>query len=156
VDRPAVPRDFYDQALLACLYYNNAKVMVEKNKPGIITYFDESGYKHLLATKPNSYERLVLNNTWNIGYIMDKKTTMYAEELVAEYIEDYCDIIPSKGLLEECINYGITNTDRVSAFMATLLYLKEDKWEAKSKSDKSNIPRWKYVMRRDGTPVKIK
>lgn len=156
VDRPAVPRDFYDQCLLACLYYNNTKLMVEKNKPGVITYFDEAGYKHLLATKPNSYERIVLNNTWNIGYIMDKKTTMYAEELVAEYIEDYADIIPSKGLLEECINYGITNTDRVSAFMAVMLLLKEDKWEAKAKGDKSNIPRWKYIMRRDGTPVKVK
>lgn len=155
VDRPAVPRDFYDQALLACIYYNNTKLMVEKNKPGIITYFDEAGYKHLLATKPNSYERLVLNNTWNIGYTMDKKTTMYCEELVAEYIEDYCEHIPSKGLLEECINYGITNTDRVSAFMAVMLLLKEDRWEAKIKGENSNIPNWGYFRNKDGSVTRI-
>lgn len=155
VDRPPVPRDFYDQALLACLYFNEAKLMVEKNKPGIITYFDEAGYKYLLATKPNSYERLIMNNTWNIGYYLDKKTTMYAEELVAEYIEDHCDIIPSKGLLEECINYGITNTDRVSAFFAVLLLLKEDKWEAKIKGEASNIPGWSYVRGSNGIPVRV-
>lgn len=155
VDRPAVPRDFYDQALLACIYFNNTKLMVEKNKPGVITYFDEAGYKHLLATKPNSYERLVMNNTWNIGYYKDKKTTAYMEELVAEYIEDHSDIIPSKGLLEECINYGIINTDRVSAFMALMLLMKEDKWEAKQKTDKSNIPNWGYVRGAGGVPVRI-
>lgn len=154
-DRPKVPRDFYDQALLACLYYNKTKVLVERNKPGIITYFDENGFKHLLATKPQGYSQLIQGTTWNIGIYMDKKTKLYGEECVSEYIEDHIEWIPSKELLKECQEYGQRNTDRVSSLMVTLIYLKEDKWEASERNSNEKFFKKKLIKGPDGIPRRV-
>jgi hypothetical protein len=130
--RPNVPRDYYEQALLALIYYNNAKVLIERNKAGMITYFDERGFKYLLQTTPQGLSRLVPGTTFNIGVYLTKGVKQYSEELISEYIEDYSELIPSKLLLEECQQYGAKNTDRVSAFAMCMVFLREDKTVAKN------------------------
>lgn len=144
-DRPNAPRDYYEQALCALIYYGNAKVMVERNKMGMITYFDERGAKYLIATSPQGLNRLVSGNTYNLGFYTTKGVKQYMEELIADYIEEHCDLIPSVELIEECQNYGLKNTDRVSAVGAALLYLKDDKTIGRAKSlvDKT-IPNFSY------------
>lgn len=154
-DKPNLPRDFWDQSLLACLYYNQAKVLVERNKPGVITYFDESGFKHLLATKPGSFDRLVNNNTWNIGLHVNDRIKRYGEECISEYIEDYSDHIPSQKLLEECLSYGQRNTDRVAAFAMAMIYLKEDKWEATPKLDNDRFFQKRLIIGPNGIPIRV-
>jgi hypothetical protein len=154
-DKPKVPRDFYDQALLACLYYNNCKILIERNKPGMITYFDDNGHKHLLATKPQGHTRISTGTTWNIGLHMDKRNTMYGEECINEYTEDYIEWIPSKGLLKECQEYGQKNTDRVSAFMMVLIFLKEDKWEATDRLSNTNFFGTKLIKGPGGIPIRV-
>lgn len=149
-DKPMQPRDFYDQSLLALMYYNNTKILIERNRYGMITYFDENGFKHLLATKPQGYASLIANTTWNIGYYRDAKHKLYGEECASEYIEDYCDYIPSTALLKECLIYGQQNTDLCAAFLATLIYLKEDKWEATSRADKEHLFKTKLVRTPSG------
>jgi len=126
-DRPNIPRDFYEQALMALLYYNKCKILIERNKSGMITYFDERGYKYLLQTTPQGMTRLIGGNTFNIGYYRTKASKQYGEELVCEYIEDYCEYIPCKELLKELQSYGVINTDRVDALQAGLMFLREDK-----------------------------
>lgn len=146
-DRPNAPRDYYEQALCALIYYGNAKVMIERNKIGMITYFDERGAKYLIATSPQGLNRLVSGNTYSLGFYTTKGVKQYMEELIADYIEEHCDLLPSVELIEECQNYGLKNTDRVSAFGAVLLYLKDDKTIGRAKAliDKST-PNFGYKI----------
>jgi hypothetical protein len=144
-DRPADPRDFYDQALLALMYYNNAKVLIENNRYGMIAYMEEKGFKYLLAGEPQGIKKFVATVTQKPGYYKTKYTTAYGEELVEEYIEDHCDIIPSIPLLEEAENYGLQNCDRVDALFAVLMLLKDDKQKVRKFEEiKRNIPNWSY------------
>lgn len=145
--RPNVPRDYYDQAMLALIYYNNTKVLIERNKAGMITYFDERGYKYLLQTTPQGLSRLIPGNTYNIGVYLTKGVKQYSEELIAEYIQDYCELIPSRALLEECQQYGAKNTDRVSAFAMCMILLREDKTVAKTHDEAlKRVPSFSYVF----------
>lgn len=153
---PNVPRDYYEQALLALIYYNNCKVLIERNKAGMITYFDERGFKHLLQTSPTGMTRLDMGTTYNIGVYLTKGVKEYSEELISEYIEDYCDLIPSRALLEECQQYKATNTDRVSAFAMCMIFLKHDKTVAKTHdSAMKQIPSFSYTYQ-GGKMVRVK
>ncbi len=125
--RPANLVQYYQQALYALMYYNNAKVFVEDNRYRFIGYFKENGYGYLLQTAPQSYVRLFGGKPNKIGFHKGTATADYMEELITEYIDDYYDQIPTSELLQECIEYGSKNTDRVIAFAATLMVLKEDK-----------------------------
>jgi len=144
-DKPRSVRDFWDQALIALLYYGGAKVMIERNKPGMINYFDENGFKHLMATKPNGYTSVMASTTWNIGYHRGPQSKRYGEELVTLYTDDYCEWIPSVNLLKECLVYDQQNTDRVASFCAALILMKEDKWEATPRSNKDNLFKTKLI-----------
>lgn len=124
-DRPNAPRDFYEQALMALLYYNKTKVLIERNKFGMVTYFDERGYKHLLQTSPQGYTRLIGGNSYNIGYYRTPGAKKYGEELIIDYVQEHSAYIPIKELLQELQEYGVKNTDIVDAFAATLMMLKE-------------------------------
>lgn len=149
-DKPRSVRDFWDQALIALLYYGGAKVMIERNKPGMINYFDENGFKHLMATKPNGYTSVMATTTWNIGYHRGPQSKRYGEELVTLYIDDYCEWVPSVNLLKECLVYDQQNTDRVASFCAALILMKEDKWEATSRTKKDNLFKTKLIRTPDG------
>ena len=133
-DRPNIPRDYYEQALMALIYYNNTRVLIERNKAGMITYFDERGFKHLLQPSPQGLTRLISSNTFAVGLYLTKSVKKYTEELIEEYIEDYSEYIPSRELLEEFKDYGVANTDRVSALAMTLVLLREDKSKTRDTS----------------------
>jgi hypothetical protein len=150
-DRPADPRDFYDQALMALRYYNNSKVLIERNKYGMISYFEERGFKHLLAGEPQGVKKYVPKAQTQPGYYKTQYSTAYGEELIEQYVEDYCDLIPALSLLDQFDNYGIQNTDEVDAFMAVLMYLKDDKEKVrKAEEIKSNIPNFEYRFNGSG------
>ena len=133
-DRPNIPRDYYEQALMALIYYNNTRILIERNKAGMITYFDERGFKHLLQPSPQGLTRLISSNTFAVGLYLTKSVKKYTEELIEEYIEDYSEYIPSRELLEEFKDYGVANTDRVSALAMTLVLLREDKSKTRDTS----------------------
>jgi hypothetical protein len=146
VDRPQVPSDYYEQAILALLYYNNCKILIERNRYGMIAFFENAGYKHLLMTEPTGY-KTVFQGTWvaRVGINMSKTTKKILEDCCVEYIEDNCDIIPSRELLEEFKNYGVANTDRVIAIGITLIALTNDQTKLKQISEaKKHIPDWSY------------
>lgn len=143
--RPVDPRDFYEQALLALMYYNNAKILIENNRYGMISYFEEKGFKYLLAGEPQGIKKYVPTQVTKPGYYKTKYSTAYGEELFEEYIEDYCDIIPSLKLLDEADNYGIQNCDRIDAMFAVLMLLKDDKERVKKTIDiKRHTPGFSY------------
>lgn len=154
IDRPTDPRDFYDQALLALMYYNNARVLIENNRYGMISYFEDKGFKYLLAGEPQGIKKYVPTVTQKPGYYKTKYTTAYGEELIEEYIEDHCDLIPSVRLLNECDNYGIQNCDAVDSLMAVLMLLKEDKTKVKPAGEVNRqVPSFEYRKDRFGRLV---
>lgn len=154
-DKPNLPRDFYDQAILALMYYGNATVMIENNRRGMIDHFEEYGLKHLLAPTPNGYRSIREMVSWSIGYNRNKTSIAYGDECISEYIEDYYEWIPSVELLKECLVYGQKNTDRVAAFAAVLIHLKDDKWEATERANHNHLFKNKLIRLPNGSVRRI-
>lgn len=145
-DRPQVPSDFYEQAILALKYYNNCKILIERNRPGMINYFEQVGSKHLLMTEPTAY-KTVFQGNWvaRPGIHMSKTTKKLLEDCCVEYIQDYCEYIPCKSLLKEFQKYGVDNTDECMSFGITLLALTNDQTKLRQISEaKKHIPDWSY------------
>lgn len=145
VDRPAKASDYYNQALAACLYYNKCKVLIERNRYRMISHFDDHGFKYLLATTPQGVTSLIGGRKNQIGIHVQDTEIEYMNGLIEEYIENYHDLIWSKELLQECVDYGTRNTDRVSSFGLVLMLMKEYKLRPKTKrAQNKNIPRFSY------------
>lgn len=144
-DRPQKAQEFYEQALMALIYYN-AKVLIERNRFRMISFFEESGYKHLLVPEPASYmKRSSMLSRERMGIHMGPNEKLYLKDLITEYVDHYCDIIPSVELLDEFLIFGAKNTDKAMAFGLCLIYEKEDKKLAKKREEiKQHIPRFRF------------
>lgn len=151
--RPQKASDYYDQVLMLLQYYNDAKILIENNRYRIISYFDENGYKHLLQPTPQGIARFMSTRANTIGVRMTEAVKDYMVSLIEDYIEDYCEIIPSVELLDEFIVFGARNTDRVFAFGMCLIFAQELAKQkiARMSDKKSDVPRFKYVRQANGT-----
>ena len=150
--RPKRAVDYYEQTLYALLYYNKAKILIESNRYRMIGWFEEQGHKWLLQSTPQGvwkfFNKRMVNN---IGVRMNKDVKEYLEDLIEEYIEFYVDYIPTRELLQECLEYGATNTDRVMAFGIALIMLKDDKRAVKRQEEKNRaLPSFKIIRTADG------
>jgi len=145
VDRPSKLVDYYNQSLMAILYYK-CKILVERNRYRMISHFDEMGYKHLLRLTPQGVLRMVGGRPNTIGVHMNDEMREYMCGLIEEYIDESCDLIPSYELLQECIDYGSRNTDRVYSFGLCLVLIKEDMRSLRKPKDamKSKIPSFSF------------
>jgi hypothetical protein len=155
-DRPRELNAYYEQSILALRYYNETKVLIERNRYRMISYYDLQGYKHLLNRAPQGVMRLVGGRADVIGINMTPAVKNYLEDLNEEYVDDYCEQIPTKDLLEEMVKYGTTNTDRVMAFGLALMMLKEDKRGAAKRTNVNNtLPRFKYERTASGKIIRV-
>lgn len=125
LDRPGDVTDYYEQAMMASLYYNSARILIEKNRYGMIKHWENSEFKHLMARTPKNVTRMRGARELAFGVTMTTPTKKYLKELVAKYIEDYCEFIPSYDLLSEFPYYGARNTDRVMSFGIALILLED-------------------------------
>lgn len=142
-DRPDKAVEFYEQALLVLLYYNSAKVLIERNRYGMIAHFDQAGYKYLLATTPVSITRLFGGKPSTLGLNMTPSHKEYLKGLIDEYVKFHWEFIPSEELLEDFLVFGAKNTDKAMAFGIALIYMKEDKTVASAKNNRK-IPSFGY------------
>ena len=125
-DRPRELNVYYEQAMLACRYFNDAKLLVERQKGGrMISYFNDAGYKYLLMTQPQEVQRLTPGRNSQIGIHMNDFAKEYMRGVCFEYVDNYVDCIPSIKLIDEMIVFGTKNTDRAMAFGIALIALKE-------------------------------
>lgn len=145
VDRPQKANDYYTQAAMALMYYNKTKALIERNRYRMISYFEETGQKYLLSTTPTGISRIFSIQSNVIGIHMSADVKTYMEELITWYTQEYCPLIPSKDLLQEFLDYGSRNTDRVFSFGLSLMMLKEDKRPHKDEN-KSAAPKFVYRM----------
>lgn len=125
--RPQKVNEFFEQAIMALEYYNKTKVLIERNRMAMIAYFQDRGYKYLLSSSPRGVTSLINGRPANtIGVTTNEAVKQYIEAIVAEYIEDYWDVIPSEELLKQCLRWGAENTDMVMAWGMCLMQAKED------------------------------
>lgn len=124
-DRPDKLNDYYNQMLMALKYYNNAPILIERNRYRIIEYMESMGYKHLLATTPQKITKMVVGRGNSIGVHMNEATKEYMKTLIEWYLDEYSDYIWSSDLLQQFVDYGTKNTDLVFSFGMALMLLKE-------------------------------
>lgn len=125
-DRPRELNNYYKQAMLACRYYNEARLLIERQKGGrMISYFSDQGNKYLCMTQPQEVQRLSPSRNTQIGMHMNEYAKEYLRGVCSEYVDDYVDCIPSIKLIDEMLVYGTKNTDKAMAFGITLIALKE-------------------------------
>jgi len=142
VARPAKLADYYEKAAMCLSYYNNTKTLVENNRIRMIDYFKENGYGKLLELAPAPINGIFKTKASKIGVRMTEDFKRYMESLLEEYIDDYCDYIPSIKLLEEFGMYGGHNTDRVMSFgiLLTLLRDKIKYYKPKTDEEQNKLP----------------
>lgn len=143
VDRPNNLIEYYNQSYYALLYYNKAKCLVEKNRYRMISHFTSNNWQTLLATTPQGLTRMFSVRSNVIGVHMNVDIKIYMKGIISDYIDSYSTLIPSKQLLQEFIDFGAKNTDRVFSFGLALILLKEDKRKVSS-STKKIVPSYKY------------
>jgi hypothetical protein len=148
LDRPSDVTEFYEQALMASLYYNKAKILIERNRYGMINFFEKSEYKFLMARTPKGVIRVQGGKTMTYGIQMTPANKEYLKQLIAKYVEDYYEFIPSYELLEEFPYFGARNTDRAMAFGILLIYLEDYNYPVESAAAaKSRLPH--FAFRKD-------
>lgn len=125
LDRPSDVTDYYEQALMASIYYNEAKILIEKNRYGMIQHWKNSDYSYLIARTPTNVTRVRGQKEMSYGVTMTNPNKEYLKGLLAKYIEDYYEFIPSYELLEEFLYFGARNTDRAMSFGITLMLLED-------------------------------
>ena len=145
VDRPDKLADYYSQVYMALMYYNKTRCLVEKNRYRLISHFDEMGWKGLLCTPPQGLSRLVAVKSNVIGIHMTEDVKNYMKGILSDYIDDYYELIPSKELLQEFIEFGTRNTDRVFSFGLAIILSKEDKRSHKDEL-RTRTPTVRYNM----------
>jgi hypothetical protein len=154
VDRPNNLIDYYNQSYYALLYYNKTKCLVEKNRYRMISHFTANNWQNVLATTPQGLTRMFAVRSNVIGVHMNPDIKNYMKGIISDYVDSFVELIPSKQLLQEFIDFGARNTDRVFSFGLALILLKEDKRKVSS-SEVKKVPSYKYRIE-NGKVVRIR
>ena len=156
-DRPKKVNDYFEQSSLALIYYNKSKVMIERNRYAMISYFQEKGLKYLLSSSPRGIMTMLNGRPTNtIGVTTTDAVKEYIEVLISEYIEEYWDLIPDEELLNQCRKWGAENTDMVMAWGMCLIQAKDDTNKIKFRGEKDKtlvLPTYQSV---NGRIVRIR
>jgi hypothetical protein len=155
-DRPQKLSEFYTQAWMALVYYNQTKVLIERNRFRMISDFESAGMKRLLAMTPQGIIRYGAGRINTIGVHMNPDMLRYIEDLIEEDVDEYCEFIPSKEVLQEFREWGFKNTDRAMAYGLSLVYAKEDKRKTSdNKYVDSRLPNFSYRRDSNGRIVRV-
>lgn len=141
--KPAKPETAYEQIIMACQYYG-CQILIEKNRPGMINYFDQNGCLHLLRHAPIDRSRIYAPRPVSFGVHMNDTFKNYMISNEGDYINEYWEYIPDLDLLKETQDFGKKNTDRVMAFGLALAFLQDDASLVKindGKEKKSFLPK---------------
>ncbi len=156
-DRPRELNNYYQQVVYALRYYNDAKVLIERQKGGrMISFIKDQGFNHLLMPTPQEIKRLFPAKNLTIGVHMDGWAKEYMMGVVREYIDTNVDVVPSIPLLRELLVFGTKNTDKAMAFGITVMAVKEvsKPYLLKRKQVVNHkIPNFRYIKDQTGKIV---
>jgi hypothetical protein len=89
--------------------YYGCQVLFENQKIGILHYFEERGYGKFLMWLPDRNQP---------GIAASPKTHQYIAELTEAYIKDYIDKVYYTDLIQDWLEFDISNTTKFDAAMA--------------------------------------
>lgn len=155
VDRPEKLDSFFIQSAMLLQYYGNAKALIEDNRARMVNYFKQH-YPHLLPLVPKSIA------TSRPGFEMRNSIKMTEERkqqgmgLMEDYIDQYCEFIPSIKLLEQHKVFGDPHaSDDLSMAWLLMLILLQSSKKAVRTTDQLKPPTNVHYERRDGRLVLV-
>ena len=126
--RPESVQVFYEDVLKTAVYYG-CQILFENQKIGIMHYFNDRGYGNFLMWLPDRTQP---------GIAASPKTHQHIAELTESYINDYCDKLYFKDVIQELLEFDISNTTAYDGAMALGYALIGDQVKV-NKRDKSEI-----------------
>ncbi len=112
-------RSDWDNALKLAYYYNS-KVNIEYTKIGIVSWFRDMGFYHLLCKRPSiALQGGDPNKLTNlIGTQASTPVIDHMDQKIAQYIEDYCHDIWFKDVLQQLQDYDRDNRTKFDYVIA--------------------------------------
>lgn len=144
-DRPKEAIEFYEQAMMLSIYYNRAKILIERNRYLMISHFKQTGGLHLLARTPVGVAKITGGRAETVGIQMTPQAKEFLQGCIGRYVKDYCSWIPSIDLLKEFQVFGAKNTDKAMAFGIALMMLDDYKKPTYNRAQElSKVPHFGY------------
>ena len=105
-DRPENLREAYKNAIALAMYYN-AKINIEATRMSFITWARENKYLNYFMKRPSAtFPDISKRNTKQYGSPATKAVIEHQTDLIADYVEDYCEEIWFDEILDELIRYN--------------------------------------------------
>lgn len=144
-DRPKEVVEYYEQAMMASIYYNRAKILIERNRYLMISHFKGTGGLYLLARTPVGVAKITGGRADTVGVQMTPQAKEFLKGCIGRYVKDYVAWIPSMDLLKEFTYFGAKNTDKAMAFGIALMMLDDYKYPTQTKAQQlSKVPHFGY------------
>lgn len=129
--KPEVIEMAYEQCAMMCVFYGNAKTLIESNRRGMISYFQHNGFLHLMKAKPEKAGTLKVVRQKSVveyGFYRDDGVINEQFDLVEQDIDHNLSDMYFPELLIDCLHYDVRDKrkkyDRVDAYMATLYHVR--------------------------------
>ena len=126
--RPESVQVFYEDMLKMAVYYG-CQILFENQKIGILHYFNDRGYGNFLMWLPERQQP---------GIAASPKTHQYIAELTESYVKDYSDKLFFKDVVQELLEFDISNTTKFDGAMALGYALVADQVKV-AKQDLSSV-----------------
>jgi len=111
-DRPKKLHEYYAQLAMLLQWYNNTQVHIELNKGGwrMLDWFEQH-HPYLLALTPASANSIYggVQRKYGVKMTPERKTQM--KSLIIDYVDNYCEFIPSIKLIDQLAVFGEPHKD---------------------------------------------
>jgi hypothetical protein len=129
-------------SIMLLKYYNDAKILVERNRGGmLIDRIKTLGYGHLLAKQPRFLSGGTFDKKKPPGWYKDSHSAPLAHAELISYITKHHEEIYIKRLADELKRYIVENTDLADSWVSFLLLARDIKDEIERKSNMNLIAR---------------
>jgi hypothetical protein len=108
VHRPDSVVIFYEDMLKMAVYYG-CSLLFENNKIGMLNYFNDRNYGNFLTWLPERNQP---------GIAASPKTHQQIAELTEDYINNYIEVVYFKDLIQDWLDFDISNTTKFDIAMA--------------------------------------
>lgn len=126
--RPESVQVFYEDMIKTAVYYG-CQVLFENQKIGLMHYFNDRGYSNFLMWLPERTQP---------GIAASPKTHQHIAELTESYINDYYEKLYFKDVVQELLEFDISNTTAFDGAMAMGYALIADQVKL-TKRDRSEV-----------------
>jgi hypothetical protein len=106
--RPESVQIFYEDMIKTAVYYG-CQILFENQKIGMMHYFNDRGYSNFLMWLPERTQP---------GIAASPKTHQHIAELTESYINEYYEKVYFKDLINDWLEFDISNTTAYDAAMA--------------------------------------